>query len=380
MTYIAHLADLHLGYRQYGLIEREEDIYETFDEAVDKIIEEHARIVIIAGDLFNSARPPIRSLYHVKSNLEKLKSRGINVFCILGDHDIPRRVGEYSPLTLFRGDLLHHIDGKTVEIEIDGIRIKITGVDRAPSTASDKVRKIIEKLSKDIQTKAGTERNILVTHLPLHGISGELCIDDLPENYDYYALGHEHVRRVFRKGLGLASYPGSIDILSRDEIIGWKLEGKGFYLVDLSGSEPIVEKVDLKSIRPQEIFEISLGEPIDKLVDWITHQSKKPILHLLIKDREFDLRRINEIAEKLRGIGCLDVRYRRKIFREDDQFKALPHIDHSRFNIIDLIKTSIMEIGLSEEEAELAINIYKEFRTGGGDALKELLLRRSPEG
>ena len=36
----AHLADTHLGYRQYGLFEREKDFYEVFDKVIDKIIEE----------------------------------------------------------------------------------------------------------------------------------------------------------------------------------------------------------------------------------------------------------------------------------------------------------------------------------------------------
>ena len=56
MTFIAHLADLHLGYRRYGMIERENDICEAFEEAIDKIIVEHAKIVIISSDLINVAR------------------------------------------------------------------------------------------------------------------------------------------------------------------------------------------------------------------------------------------------------------------------------------------------------------------------------------
>ena len=33
----AHLADTHLGYRQYGLFEREKDFYEVFEKVIDKI-------------------------------------------------------------------------------------------------------------------------------------------------------------------------------------------------------------------------------------------------------------------------------------------------------------------------------------------------------
>ena len=34
----AHLADTHLGYRQFGLLEREKDFYEVFDKIIDKIL------------------------------------------------------------------------------------------------------------------------------------------------------------------------------------------------------------------------------------------------------------------------------------------------------------------------------------------------------
>lgn len=377
MTFIAHLADLHLGYRQYGLIERENDIYDAFEEAVDRIIEEHAKIVIVSGDLFNSPRPPIRALYHVKRNLEKLKSRGINVFCILGDHDMPRRAGEYSPIMLFKDELLHHVNDKIVEQKLDGNTFLITGVDKAPITASDKLRELTEKLSKEIQTKPG--KHIFIAHVPVHGISGEFCLNDLPAGYDYYALGHEHIKKLLPKDSGLAAYPGSIDILARDEIIEWKTEGKGFYLVDLSGSEPVVHRINLNSIRPQEIFTVTLEEAVERVSTWITNQRKAPIIHLLIRDREFDPRNIYEIVEKLRRQGALEVRYRRSEPEISETFASIAHLDISKFNIEELIARIAQESGLSKEEAMLAVQIYNEFHNGGIDALVELISNKASE-
>ena len=34
----AHLSDSHLGHRQYGLLERENDFYDVFARNIDKII------------------------------------------------------------------------------------------------------------------------------------------------------------------------------------------------------------------------------------------------------------------------------------------------------------------------------------------------------
>ena len=59
MVRIAHFADTHLGYKQYNLDEREKDIYTALDDIGEKILEEHADIVIHSGDLFDSPVPPV---------------------------------------------------------------------------------------------------------------------------------------------------------------------------------------------------------------------------------------------------------------------------------------------------------------------------------
>ncbi|TLY03160.1 MAG: hypothetical protein E6K92_04970 [Thaumarchaeota archaeon] len=54
---ISHISDLHLGYAQFGLEEREEDVYQIFHEAIDTSIKEGVSLVILAGDLFHNPRP-----------------------------------------------------------------------------------------------------------------------------------------------------------------------------------------------------------------------------------------------------------------------------------------------------------------------------------
>ena len=49
---ISHISDLHLGHAQFNLEEREEDVYQAFNEAIDVSIREGVRLVILAGDLF----------------------------------------------------------------------------------------------------------------------------------------------------------------------------------------------------------------------------------------------------------------------------------------------------------------------------------------
>ncbi|MGH9910766.1 MAG: metallophosphoesterase, partial [Nitrososphaerales archaeon] len=54
---IAHISDLHLGYSQFNLEEREEDIYDAFDQAINISIKEGVKLVILAGDLFHMPKP-----------------------------------------------------------------------------------------------------------------------------------------------------------------------------------------------------------------------------------------------------------------------------------------------------------------------------------
>ena len=60
---LAHIADSHLGIRQYhrqtptGINQREADVANAFRGVIDDVIAQHPDVVVIAGDLFHSVRP-----------------------------------------------------------------------------------------------------------------------------------------------------------------------------------------------------------------------------------------------------------------------------------------------------------------------------------
>jgi DNA repair exonuclease SbcCD nuclease subunit len=66
---IAHLADLHLGFRQYhrltpgGINQREADVANAFRAAVDGLIAARPDVVLFAGDIF--LRGPGETRKHV---------------------------------------------------------------------------------------------------------------------------------------------------------------------------------------------------------------------------------------------------------------------------------------------------------------------------
>src|ERR671922_805726 len=87
---ISHISDLHLGYAQFGLEEREEDVYQAFNEAIDVSIREGVRLVILAGDLFHNPRPCGKAIITLGNALKKLREKQIPAAFVLGEHDISR--------------------------------------------------------------------------------------------------------------------------------------------------------------------------------------------------------------------------------------------------------------------------------------------------
>src|ERR687895_2138726 len=87
---MAHFYDLHLGYSQFSLEEREEDVYQVFHEAIDASIKERVSLVILAGDLFHNPRPSGKAIITLGNMLKKLKEKQIPVVFVLGEHDISR--------------------------------------------------------------------------------------------------------------------------------------------------------------------------------------------------------------------------------------------------------------------------------------------------
>jgi len=368
MTLIAHVADVHLGYAQYGLREREEDIYQAFDETVEAILKEHAKALLIAGDLFDAPRPPIKALMKARERLGLLREKGVEIFHVLGDHEIPRRLSDLPPTAILNG-ISKHVGLKKAKTE-DG-EITIIGLDRTPPSL---LRNSLTEL-KRISAENNYGKRILIAHIPAY--RPERGFELLPTGYNYYALGHEHDRKILSKNGSPAAYPGSIEILSTSEIGAWEKDGKGFFLIDFSGREPILHKVNLTSIRPQKIFDTQSGElerKLDEAVEWSLAQAKRPIVHFKIRGRRIDrsiiIRRIQEkLSEKV-------LYYRHEILEEEEEIELeRPR----RLDIKSMIKEYMSAKGFRSEEIELALAIYDSFISGGPDAVQQLIMRQVEE-
>ena len=76
---LVHLADIHLGFRQYqrqtpgGLNQREADVAKSLRAVIDRIIELDPDIVLIAGDVFHTVRPTNPAILTAFIQFERLK-------------------------------------------------------------------------------------------------------------------------------------------------------------------------------------------------------------------------------------------------------------------------------------------------------------------
>ena len=290
---ISHISDIHLGYSQFNLQEREEDIYDIFEEVIDKSISEHADVVIFAGDIFHTPRPTGSSIIKLANELKKLRERSIPVYFVLGEHDINRMQDVPVPY------VFHNLKLATRLKENQPISFNDTtifGFNKERKTNIDYLLqqfKITEQLARQKKQSSGKGKNILVLHQGLsdfNKFAGEMNSSDLPKGFDYYAMGHfhDHIEKRFDYLDGLIAYPGSLD-LSPSE--GIKEVKKGFLLLDLSGQEINTNWIKVEKRRTQFSVDMDYKLMADELtivIEKAMNCKKKPVVLLRIIGKQID--------------------------------------------------------------------------------------------
>ncbi|HEX5632837.1 MAG TPA: metallophosphoesterase, partial [Gemmatimonadales bacterium] len=95
---LAHLADPHLGIRQYhrqtatGINQREADVANAFRAAIDGVVAARPDAVVIAGDLFHAVRPTNAAIVFAFRQFQRLREAlpRAPIILIAGNHDTPR--------------------------------------------------------------------------------------------------------------------------------------------------------------------------------------------------------------------------------------------------------------------------------------------------
>ncbi len=245
---IAHFADTHLGFKLYGLSWTMDEILDHFRTAIENAAAEHVDAVLFSGDTFDYWKPPNRVIKFFMDTLKPLIDRGVRVYAVLGEHDTPKRrdlpVHELVPGIMLLGT---RPDRFRDCFTVDGVEYCVAGVSNLRLSYGEGMRrKLKERINKALAGTAG-RKTILMLHQNISNFftfEPGLDLGEIPRSPIYVAMGHLHRRIIHRRDGQVIAYPGSLDILNVDEVDVYREVGKGFYLVDLSGDEPLVEKVD----------------------------------------------------------------------------------------------------------------------------------------
>jgi DNA repair protein SbcD/Mre11 len=211
MVKFAHLADCHLGgWRQEELQNLN---LSSFRKAIDLSINEKVNFILIAGDLFDSAYPPIEILKETFAEFKKVKDAGIKIYIIAGSHDFSAS-GKTFLDVLEKAGFCENV--QKIEIDQEGrFKLKPTFFNEIAifGYSGKKSGMEIEDLKK-VYFDSVYPFTIFMLHTTIKDVVGTIPMDsieklDLPVA-DYYAMGHIH--QVFKKEEGKSTfvYPGPI--------------------------------------------------------------------------------------------------------------------------------------------------------------------------
>lgn len=194
-----HTADLHLDAPLKSLALKDPELSEivgsatrqAFEKIVETSLEEEVDALLIAGDLNDGDIRSMKTAAFLAAQMERLNTAGIPVFMIRGNHDaesvITRELSLPPNVHVFTG----HGGSKILEAQ----NVAIHGVSFAKPHAPESL------LPKYPPPEPG-HFNIGLLHTSLAGSASHdtyapCSVSDLVgHGYDYWALGHVHIRTV----------------------------------------------------------------------------------------------------------------------------------------------------------------------------------------
>lgn len=259
---IGVISDLHLGHRQYGLIEREEDFYIQFKKVIEKLNTLECDIVIIAGDIFHTANPSPKSIHIYEQCIFDLNADA--VLAIQGNHTMLLRDNHY-PIDKYFADseiegytLLEDDIWTTIDYAFDSKyddefakyhnapRIRVDGMRYYYDSELDEF--ILKQHELAQNPKEEDALRILVVHQAFKEYCGfsnvDLSIYDLDlDKYSIIICGHIH-NHVFDSKGWFFLQPGSMERLNTAEARDEIKNQKGVWTIDVTQSD--VDRQDFK--------------------------------------------------------------------------------------------------------------------------------------
>ena len=236
-----HTADLHLDSPLRSLATRDASLAHAVRTAsrtaltrtVDLCLDEAVDALVIAGDLYDGDQRSMHTAAALTREMRRLHEAGVPVYVVRGNHDARSRITRELALP----DNVHGYDGRGGTHLLDDGRAAFHGVSFTKAHAPES---LVSKLRAPRPEDAW---NVGLLHTSLAGAEGHdvyapCSVADLEaRGYDYWALGHVHVRTVHRDHAPAIVMPGnpqgrdmgedgprSVTLVALDEAAGTRLE------------------------------------------------------------------------------------------------------------------------------------------------------------
>lgn len=233
---VVHLSDTHLGYREFhrtdpetGINQREQDVYDAFTTAMERILEIDPDLVVHAGDLFDNVRPTNRAVNIATEQFGRLSQAEIPTVVIAGNHDTPKIVTTGTIMQSL--NLLPHTHAVTSDSQSEGggyQQIEVgDALVHAVSDASTQ-QELVDRLDA-LEPNPNYDWNLLVLHAGVQQVQDQVFSGEFNEHhvnsevieedgFDYVALGHYHKRMEVPLNADVeARYSGATERFSFNE-------------------------------------------------------------------------------------------------------------------------------------------------------------------
>ena len=239
---LAHLSDLHLGFRAYGRMDRgvdirERDVSVAFERALQQVISLNPGIVVVSGDIFDRPDPPASAVVTLARGLELLRSSlpTTPVLMVAGPRDTPRRLGDPGAFAVL--DSLPNVEAATDltrSIIMERLQLHVCLIP---------YRAAVRHPPAFPEPEPRMRWNLLVLHGALHE-SDQMAVPVAPEDWTYVALGGQHRTRELAPNV---LWAGSLERVALDP---WEDAGaeKGFVTVDLESGEYEVHSIQSRPV------------------------------------------------------------------------------------------------------------------------------------
>lgn len=291
-----HLADLHLG-KRLNDVSFLEDQVRLLCQVEEIARNEQADAVLIAGDVYQKASPQSEAMAAFDQFITRLKSMGLRVFVISGNHDSAQRISYFSSLLKQTGVYVSEaFDGHLQQVTLqDGygeivvsllpflkpVQVRQFYPDEKIETYQDAMQTVLRHSPVD-----PAKRNVLVCHQFITGAeisdSEEKTLGGLDNidasvfaDFDYVALGHIHKpQKCTRETL---RYAGSLMKYSFSEVN----QKKSVTVVEMGEKGNVsVHTVPLNAPHDMRLVEGFLDEvmalPYSEDYVWVTLRDELP--------------------------------------------------------------------------------------------------------